>query len=679
MATDSDSNSKTSSANQPRTIRQLSASVVNKIAAGEVIERPASAVKELMENAVDAGADRIEVRLEKGGMDRIRVSDNGCGIPPEQINLALASHATSKIETADDLFSVHTLGFRGEALASIAEVSHLTLRSRIGESASGFEIEVRGGQASDVSPCACAPGTTLEIRNLFFNTPVRRKYMRTVPTELGHATEAFTRIALAFPQVRFELRHNERVVHELPPVESWRERIATLFGAGVAESLIWVESEDADIKLSGYVANPTQSRSNNKMQYLFLNGRHIRDRSLQHALGEAYRGLLLHGRYPISFLKLELPADAIDVNVHPTKLEVRFQDGGRIYSHLLSTLRNHFLSTDLTATINPLEGPGADDAKGVQESELRDEVTAWARGGQAAIGETGGNGDFSPLPTDASQTRPSVSTSNRGPGGVPEFRPYPSGQGNAFQLNSLNAPPQARLRFDEPLPSLDSLPQSAAPDQNRDATTGVSGRKQNASSTETPQQVLTYQALQIHNRYLVTATDDGMMVIDQHALHERILYEQLREKVLDRGVERQRLLTPEPVDLAPAEAEIVLEHRDTLANLGIEIEAFGGSTVLVQSYPSMVRRADPSELLRQLAEQLVAGDRLPDRRDVVDELLHMISCKSAIKAGDPLTAPEISALLEFRHLVQDSHHCPHGRPTTLVFTRQELDRRFQRI
>ncbi len=345
---------------RPRCIQQLPPSVVNKIAAGEVIERPASVLKELLENAVDAGADRIEAQLEKGGADRVRVSDNGCGIAPEQMSLALASHATSKIQTADDLFAVTTLGFRGEALASIAEVSHLSLRSREPASPAGYELLVHGGVHRELAPCALAPGTTVDVQNLFFNTPVRRKFMRTVTTELGHSTEAFLRIALAHPGIHFVLQHGDRLVHELTPVESWRDRIAALFGAELAESLIWVASEEGEIRVSGYVAHPSQSRSNNKMQYLFLNGRHIRDRALQHALGEAYRGLLLTGRFPISFLRFELPPEQIDVNVHPTKLEVRFQASGQIYSQLLGAVRTRFLSTDLTARIQPgSDGPAA--------------------------------------------------------------------------------------------------------------------------------------------------------------------------------------------------------------------------------------------------------------------------------------------------------------------------------
>ncbi len=339
------------------TIRRLPASLVNKIAAGEVIERPASVVKELLENSIDAGATQIELTIEGGGTEMIRISDNGCGIPEDQIPLAIASHATSKLETAEDLFDVHTLGFRGEALASIAEVSHLTLRTRVADCDSGFELNVRGGQADAISPVGCPVGTTIEVRNLFFNTPVRRKFMRSPSTEAGHITEAFTRIALAFPQVQMSMISGSRMQHNLPATDSWQERIRAFFGDEIADSLMAVESQQEIAQLSGYVADPSVSRSNNRMQYLFLNGRYIRDRSLQHALSEAYRGLLMVGRFPVCFLRLEIPPEQVDVNVHPTKMEVRFQEAGKLYSQLLQTLRHQFLTTDLTARARHVPGP----------------------------------------------------------------------------------------------------------------------------------------------------------------------------------------------------------------------------------------------------------------------------------------------------------------------------------
>jgi DNA mismatch repair protein MutL len=348
-------------------IRQLPPSVVNKIAAGEVIERPASIVKELMENAVDAGARRIDVVAEQGGLELVRVTDDGSGIAAEQLPLAVASHATSKIRDADDLFRVRTLGFRGEALASIAEVSRLVLRSRTSEEAAGAQLEIAGGTSQGISPCGCAVGTTVEVRQLFYNTPVRRKFLRSTQTEMGHLGEAFIRVALAYPHVHCTLSHNGRSLYDLPAAGDLRDRVGAFFGHDLAADLIAVASQEDDVRLAGFVASPSHSRANARLQYLFLNGRAIRDRALQHALGEAYRGLLLTGRYPIAFLNIEMPPEAVDVNVHPTKLEVRFQESGRLYSQLLGTLRTKFLSTDLTARLTaPDEGEaiaGVDPAR----------------------------------------------------------------------------------------------------------------------------------------------------------------------------------------------------------------------------------------------------------------------------------------------------------------------------
>ncbi len=330
------------------TITRLSPSLINKIAAGEVIERPASVIKELVENSVDAGATRIDVSVAKGGVDSMRILDDGCGIEPAQLPLALSSHATSKLTSADDLFSVASFGFRGEALASIAEVSQFRIRSRTPDSDAGAELEVVGGNTGDVSPCACPVGTSIEVRNLFFNVPVRRKFLKTTQTEMGHISEALTRIALPHEEVHFSLEHNDRVLYDLPKTTDWRQRISSLFGPELADQLIWVEAEEGDLRVQGFVADPAHNRGNNRMQYLFLNGRYIRDRALAHALTEAYRGLLMTGRYPITFLRLQVPTNQVDVNVHPTKMEVRFQESGRIYSHLLGTLRSRFLSSDLS-------------------------------------------------------------------------------------------------------------------------------------------------------------------------------------------------------------------------------------------------------------------------------------------------------------------------------------------
>jgi DNA mismatch repair protein MutL len=627
--------------------------VINKIAAGEVIERPASVVKELLENSVDSGADQIEIIVEKGGTEAITIIDNGCGIPHDQLELAVTSHATSKISDADDLFRVGTFGFRGEALASIASVSQCVIRSRSADQETGFELIINGGNTESLAPCSQPFGTSISIRELFYNTPVRRKFMRTVQTEMGHITEAFTRVALAYPNLGLKLTHNTRTLHHLHASENWQDRISAFFGPEIADKLIPIESEHNDIKLSGFVVDPSVSRANNRMQYLFLNGRYIRDRSLQHALTESYRGLLMTGRYPVVFLKLDIPYDQVDVNVHPAKLEVRFQDGGKIYSQLLGTIRNRFLSTDLTAKAQ-LQKPSGNEPS---ESSVNPKSFAL----NAPPNESQSRMDFRPTAPVRDFTSAPV---GQGPGSmsagshsVPAFKPFPGAMPIRQPINPNDpfAPTSSETRSAEQV----ALEQVAFP--------------------TTPASMPRQTALQVHNTYLITETEEGMVVIDQHALHERIIYEQLREKVLADKVESQKLLVPEPVTLPPSDAAAVLDQKDTLKKLGIEVEEFGGDTVLVSAYPAMLAKQNPAEMLRGIVESLTTEGSEPDRRDLIDELLHMMSCKAAVKAGDELTPEEISDLLNYRELCQDAHHCPHGRPTALVFSREDLDKKFKRI
>lgn len=652
-------------------IQQLPPSLVNKIAAGEVIERPASVVKELLENSIDAGATSLELTIEGGGMELIRLSDNGCGIAADQVSLALASHATSKLQSADDLFSVRTLGFRGEALASIAEISHLTLRTRTAHSDVGCEVEVQGGHAQPSQPAGCPVGTTIEVRNLFFNTPVRRKFLRSAQTESNHIAEAFTRIALAFPQVQMKLLTGVKSTYDLPVTDSWRQRIRSFFGDEIAESLITIDNSQDDIRLSGFVADPSISRSNNRMQYLFLNGRHIRDRSLQHALGEAYRGLLMTGRFPVCFLRLELPSELVDVNVHPTKMEVRFVDGGKIYSQLLQTLRHQFLTTDLTARARHVPGPlpaGLRNTEGttVVASPLSDVSlppqttmdSRWEAHSQKMSQVNVGA---------ASATPANLRLDLRAD--VPAFQPFP--QATGFRLGSASV-----MDTSPPTTSSPQSPSQVSSDAQPQSLEMLTGAAPSTSDLQSPSR--SYLGIQVHNRYLVTQDEQGMVVVDQHALHERILYEQLRLRVEQGKLESQKLLVPEPVDLTAAEAAAVLEFQEVLAKIGIEVEAFGGDTVLMTSYPAMLANIRPAEVLRQVLEPLMAGGKEPSARELLDELLHTVACKAAVKAGDRLSSDEITTLLEQRYHFQDTHHCPHGRPTALHFSRQQLDKMFKR-
>ena len=643
-------------------IQQLSASVVNKIAAGEVIERPASVVKELLENSLDALATRIEVDVVAGGSELIRIVDDGEGIHPDDLLLAVTSHATSKIRSADDLFDVRTMGFRGEALASVAEVSRLRIRSRQADAPHGMELSVDLGKVTPPRECGCPLGTQIEIRNLFENTPVRRKFLKTVSTEFGHISEQFARVALANPRLHMVLRHNDKPVYELPASDQPLDRLKLFFGSDLTDGLIPVESEHSGVRMWGYVGHPNNSKSSRKQQYLFLNGRWIQDRSLQYALTEAYRGLLMVGRQPVAFLFIELPPDRVDVNVHPTKIEVRFQDGQQLFRQLLSMIRTTFLGLDLQSQLRVPVGAAANGggllsgfappvARPVErQRELTNEYANFMtnRIGSGASPSWGGSPDL-----------PETSTTTR-----------PEDAGTGARVDSSNG--------DDEESQATGTPESAE-EKNQGADAPRSPEEGTSAGGFAP----SFRAMQIHDCYLVVETPEGITVIDQHALHERIMYEHLRERVLAGAVESQRLLVPQPVEVTAKEAALLLEQTESLNKVGLGVEDFGNGTLLVSRYPAMLRRVDLQELVRALIETLdgagVNGVQTSPRRDVLDELLHMMSCKAAVKAGQRLSQEEIDSLLVQRHLIHDAHHCPHGRPTALSLSRMELDRQFGRL
>lgn len=608
-------------------IQQLSPLVVNKIAAGEVIERPASVVKELLENAVDAGSRRIDVEIEQGGVDLIRIVDDGCGIFAEDLPLAFASHATSKLASADDLFHIETLGFRGEALASIGGIAQVTLQSRPSEEPCGAMITCHGGELSEVRPWNGAPGTRIEVRHLFYNTPVRRKFLRTPATEMGHISETFTRLALAHARSIFDsdvergvratglhltLRHNNKMVHDLPASTVLLDRIAALFGPEVSNQLYAVQDHQGSATLTGYIADPACERGTARMQYLFVNGRWVRDRTLGHAIQEAYRGLLMTGRYAVTFLFLDLPPDQVDVNVHPTKAEVRFRDSQALHHLVFSALRQRLRAENLTvrlqipSTMRPTETLGPPP----QAATLLDSPP-WSLAAPPA--------------------------SPHGPA-----LPFTSIQSPGFTAPVEDAP--------QPIPpSPPSLPHSPA------------------------------KIIQLYDSYLVVETDEGMLVIDQHALHERILFEQIKRRIQSGPLETQPLLIPEPVELTAEQAARTLEHREALAELGLGIEDFGGGTLLLTSYPALLGRRSPQTILRAVVDHLISKERAPSREVLFNDLMSLMACHAAVRAGDRLTPEQMAALVEQRQLADDTHHCPHGRPTALLFSRSDLERQFRRV
>ena len=679
-------------------IHQLDSSVVNKIAAGEVIERPANVVKELLENSLDALASRIEVDIEAGGGELIRIVDDGEGIHPDDLLLAVTAHATSKIATADDLFRVQTMGFRGEALASIAEVSRLRIRSRMREDVidthpmrergsggedpaltrrvglTGFEIASDCGAITSPQPCGCPIGTQIEVRQLFANTPVRRKFLKSIATEFGYVAEHFTRIALAQPRLYLVLRHNGKVVFELPGTQQLLDRIRLLFGNELADNLIPVESESQGVRMWGYVGHPSISKSTRKSQNLFLNGRWIQDRSLQHALTESYRGLLMIGRQPISFLFLEVPAEIVDVNVHPTKTEVRFADGQALFRQLLSMLRTKFLSLNFESTMHlPPSGSGGFSSAGAGPRPRGVELQAW----QPASG-LGANNSATNNSLWNNTPRPPAELPRIGEAERPTFAAASETSDFKSQISDFKSQiTDSRTQISDHAPDLASFAVSADAAESSNSESGNVEVQANPVNHGTSHGE--FRAMQIRDTYIVIETDEGLTLIDQHALHERIMYEYLRPRVLNNAVESQRMLVPETVELTPKETTLLLEYADVLSQLGLGVQEFGRQTVLIDRYPVMLKKANLPQLVRDLAEQLDQPEKPPDRRDLLDSLLHMMSCKAAIKAGQRLSPEEIDSLLAQRHLIDDAHHCPHGRPTALVLTENELERQFGRL
>jgi DNA mismatch repair protein MutL len=595
-------------------IRRLSEETVNRIAAGEVIERPAAVVKELVENAIDAGATSILVEAEDGGRELMRVVDDGGGIAASDLPLAFASHATSKLMDDEDLFRISTMGFRGEALASIGSVSHARILSRTVDSDAAYEIFNRGGSISDPQAAAGNTGTVVEVRNLFFNTPARRKFIKGTATEFGHISETLLRLALPFPQIAFKLLHNGRTALDLPRTMA-EDRLLAAWPEDFRELRLPVDFRDAEIRLRGMIGLPELARPTARYQYLYLNGRHIRDRLVQHALREAFRGLTEPGRHPAAVLMLEIPPQDVDVNVHPTKIEVRFRDGGRIHGLVTAAVREKLLGSDLTPTAIPMradEGP---------RLEMREKLAEFFRRMPEEIAAS----------SSVEIERP---TSN-------------------VQRPTLNEETSAVLPV-----------QSSTLDVGR--------------STFVPPPLPNAPAIQLHNSYLIAQSDDGLIIIDQHALHERIMYEELLARITRGPLESQRLLLPLVFPASSRQIALLDQIRPLLDRIGIEASAFGPDSIGVQAFPSFLEKLDPATFVRELLER--GEQELLDMNgeEVLHEILDMMACKAAVKAGDPLTQPEIEALLARRELVERSSNCPHGRPTTLRLSLRDLEKQFKR-
>jgi len=612
-----------------KTIRKLPALLVNQIAAGEVIERPASVVKELVENSLDAGATRIDIVVEDGGRQLVRVSDDGRGIESDQLQLAIAPHATSKLSSSEDLAAIATLGFRGEALASIASVSRLGLTSRIKGDGAGHVIQTSGEDVSAIAPVACAPGTVIEVRDLFFNTPARRKFMRAASTEFGHISEMVMRVAMANPGIAFSLLHGSRKAIEVPS-QSPRQRCIALLGRELEEALLAYEYEDLGekpAKVWGLAGLPAIARATAKFQYVFVNGRPVRDRNLAHAIKEAYRGLMPHDRQPVAVVMIEIDAAAVDVNVHPTKSEVRFREPSRMHGLVLHALRQRLLGSDLTPSAQ-ITQPLSDQAPSPRFTLGEDQP----REAQAFV-------DY-----------------------FKEMGPQQRG----FVYQQVK---QAMNDADEP-----SLPDAP----------GSAWEQAGDNTTAPPPALREEGVLQVHRSYLVTQDDHGIVIIDQHALHERVMFEQLRQRVLSKTLESQRLLMPAVLPASAKRQAVLADLKPLLDQIGIEAEPIGPESIAVQAFPTLLfdRKVEPDKFMTELLDKAEDGAfdlSSPTASEAaLHEVLDMMSCKAAVKAGDPLTQEELLDLLKKREEIERSSNCPHGRPTTLRLSLPDLEKQFGR-
>lgn len=611
-------------------IRLLSSRLANQIAAGEVVERPASVAKEILENALDAGATRIDVDVESGGTKLIRIRDDGTGMGPDDLPLALARHATSKIASLEDLERVGSLGFRGEALASIGSVSRLTLTSNARSSGSAGSAAVCEGREMEVQvkPAAHPRGTTVEVRDLFFNTPARRKFLRTEKTEFNHLEEVVKRLALSRFDVAFSLRHNGKVIHNLPAAAASAERqrrVATVCGPAFMEQALFIESDAAPYRLWGWVGLPTFSRSQSDLQYFFVNGRVIRDRLIAHAVKQAYRDVLYHGRHPAFVLYLELDPAQVDVNVHPTKHEVRFRDGRSVHSFIFSSL--HRALADVR--------PGGDT--GVESAGTAFQPLADGAQVDTATGEVIAQGALAWGAPDSARSA--------GFGG--QSSPYvPHGAGSGQVTEQMRS--YARLH---PLPEAES--DEAVPP-------------------------LGYALAQLKGVYILAENSEGLVLVDMHAAHERITYERLKRSRESQGIASQPLLVPQSVAVSAREVQVAGDNSALFTQLGLVVEPGGEESLMIREIPVALRDSDVELLLRDVLADLIEYGSSERIEAHMDEILSTMACHGSVRANRRLTIPEMNALLRDMEETERSGQCNHGRPTWTAMSLDQLDKLFLR-
>ncbi|RJP93669.1 MAG: DNA mismatch repair endonuclease MutL [Desulfobacteraceae bacterium] len=621
----------------------------NKIAAGEVVERPASVVKELVENAIDAGSTKITVDINQGGRSLIRISDNGSGMSHDEALLSIERYATSKILTEDDLYAIKTLGFRGEALPSIASVSKFTLVTKDRDSLAGTEIYIEGGRIKKVSDTGASQGTMITVDHLFFNTPARRKFLKTVTTEMGHIADVVSCQALSRPDVHFRLTHNGKEVLNWPAVQTPILRVAHVLGSDLESSLYPLDFQNDTLTLSGWTSDPSVTRGTSQKIHLFVNGRLIHDRGLQYALFEGYRGRILKGRFPVAVLFVTLAPDQVDVNVHPAKNEVRFASQQQVYESVRTAVSGIW-KTPPQASPKPSSALPWPDAQTPAErtAPAVQEPLNFAYGSPS-----GPDPERFPIPP-----RPNPDTIN----------PHP--QETERSLSGFSSAPEPiEPASAQPMPTEWTLPEPLPSKFPKAQQTGLWAAKKFADATVIGQ---------FNNTYILCEGDGELILVDQHAAHERIAFERLKAARFTHQSPMQKLMMPETFDLGYRETAVILQMLGDLNAIGLEIEHFGGNTFVVKSVPALLADREIKPLIVEISEAMTAYGYSPGLEDALDQCLILMACHSAIRARQPLSPREMKELLIQLDRCDNPHHCPHGRPTSIRWPLSFLEKNFKR-
>jgi len=622
-------------------IQALPTQLINQIAAGEVVERPSSVVKELVENCFDAGATQISIDIEQGGIKQIRIRDNGCGIVKEDLALALSRHATSKIASLDDLEHVSSMGFRGEALPSISSVARLTLISRTADAQCAWQVSADGTEQNfDPQPDPHPPGTTVDVRDLFYNTPARRKFLKTEKTEFGHIESLIQKLALSRFDIGFLLQHNQREVLNLKPAESVLEqekRVGAICGSAFIDNAIKIDYAASGLRLFGWVGLPTFSRSQQDMQFFYVNGRLIRDRLVAHAVKQAYQDVLYHGRHPVFVLYLELDPAFVDVNAHPTKLEVRFREGRMVHDFLFQAL--HRSLAEQTPGHAPVHSVDVQTVTLQPVSEPRAETR----------------------PTPSQQDSLPFTLSDEAKTTAPSLKPNRSASSPA--MRSFNYP-------------ANKTESASVADQLQ------AYRKLFPQSEPTPVEQavppLGFALAHIHNIYILAETANGVILVDAHAAHERVTYERLKQNYHSRSIVSQPLLLPFKIQVSAAEADLAEQEHRFFHSLGFELNRSGPETVVLRSTPALLAKTDVDQLIRDILADMATHGLSKRAEETTNTILATMACHSSVRAKRKLSIEEMNALLRDMEQTERIGQCNHGRPTWVELSHKELDRFFMR-